>query len=234
MKLIISDLDGTLLQRGEVSINKNIKNSIYSLLCKGNIFAVASGRSYVELKSLLGEFENDIYFICSDGSLGVYKESTFFSKPLNKDVFRDFTKYTAHGKYLTYVKAESKMFIREVMNKYRGHVMIIDSADEINDEIYKVTDFDKKIKCDLPLVYKDYTMNEYIAPKTDKAMAVRKLTESLGIPKEKTYVFGDNINDICMFKECGTSYAVASALPEVKKCADRITLNIENELAKLA
>ena len=233
MKLIVSDLDGTLLGKNEVFLNKNIKNSIYSILDTGNIFAVASGRNYIELKHLFSEFEKDIYFICNDGTLGVYKEETFFDKPMEKDMFKDFREFTAHAKYITYVKSSSSLFIRKTMKKYRGHVATIDSVYDIKEAIYKISDFDKTVFCPLPVVYKDYSMNEYITENLDKANAVKYLIDKLKIPQNRTFAFGDNLNDIGIFKVCGNSFAVANALPKVKKIADKVTPNIEKELLSI-
>ena len=61
IKLIVSDLDGTLLPYGESKIALSTKNLIYRWLSSGNSFAVSSGRTYGELLSLLPEFEKDIY-----------------------------------------------------------------------------------------------------------------------------------------------------------------------------
>ncbi len=233
MKLIVSDLDGTLLKKNEASLNKNIKNSIYKLLESNNAFAVASGRNYIELRHIFAEFENDIYFICNDGTIGVYNEKTFFDNPMDKEMFKDFKEYTAHAKYITYVKSQSSFFVRKTMQKYKNHVVMIDSIDDIVENIYKISDFDKSVACPLPVVYKNYSMNEYITQGCDKSHAVDYLIKSLDIPRENTYVFGDNINDIGMFGVCGTSYAVLNALPKVKRTSDKITSNISKEILSL-
>ena len=68
MKLIVSDLDGTLLKSGERQLNRNIISSIEYILANNVSFAVASGRTYVELKKFFAPFENDIYFIANDGA----------------------------------------------------------------------------------------------------------------------------------------------------------------------
>ena len=233
MKLIVSDLDGTLLNKNETVINKNIKNSIYKILQSGNVFSVASGRNYIELKHLFPEFENDIYFICNDGTLGVYKENTFFDMPMNKDMFKDFREYTAHAKYITYVKSDNALFVRKIMKQYFSHVVMIDSISDIKENIYKISDFDKNISCSLPVVYKDNKMNEYITENADKALAVKQLIKLLKIPMTDAYAFGDNVNDIGMFSVCGSSYAVANALPIVKSNADKIVQNIEEEFLRI-
>ena len=233
MKLFVSDLDGTLLRKNETNLNKKTKSIIHSVLEKGNKFAIASGRSYVELKGLFNEFEKDIYFICSDGGLGVYKEKNFFQNAIDHNLITGFDDFIAHGKYMLYIKSSKKMLIRETMKKYRGHVMTIDSASEIPSEIFKVTNLGQKADCPLSLVYKDNTMSDYIAHGTDKSVAVEFLYKSLGIPKENTIAFGDNVNDIEMMKICGTAYAVANALPKVKKIADKITTDIEATIFSL-
>ncbi len=66
-------------------------------------------------------------------------------------------------------------------------------------------------------------------PLGDKAHAIKLLTEYLNIPLENTTVFGDNINDIEMFKIAGTSIAVSNALDIVKKEAKIVLSHSNNE-----
>jgi len=66
-------------------------------------------------------------------------------------------------------------------------------------------------------------------PLGDKSNAIKQLSEYLNIPLEQTTVFGDNINDIGMFKIAGTSVAVNNALDEVKKEATVILPHTNNE-----
>jgi hydroxymethylpyrimidine pyrophosphatase-like HAD family hydrolase len=54
-------------------------------------------------------------------------------------------------------------------------------------------------------------------PLGDKAHAIKILSGYLDISLDNITVFGDNINDIEMFKIAGTSVAVSNALDEVKK-----------------
>jgi Cof subfamily protein (haloacid dehalogenase superfamily) len=71
-------------------------------------------------------------------------------------------------------------------------------------------------------------------PLGDKAHAIKTVSKYLSIPLNNITVFGDNINDIEMFKIAGTSVAVSNALDEVKKEA-KIVLpysNDENAVAK--
>ena len=86
MKLVVSDLDGTILKRGEKELNRNILSAIEYILSNNVAFAVSSGRTYVELKKFFAPFENDIYFMANDGAQTIYKEETPpFLRPRRKN-----------------------------------------------------------------------------------------------------------------------------------------------------
>ena len=234
MKIIFSDLDGTLLFKNESKLNKNIKSSVYSILNNGDLFAVSSGRTYIELKNIFKEFENDIYFIANDGALVVHEEQTLYHSPLDKNLFTNFKCFSAHAKYVTYIKSTNYMHKHNLVEQYRNNTMIIDSIDDINEPIYKISDYDKTIACPLPVVYQNPDMNEYIADGINKGKATEFILRHLKINIKDAIAFGDNINDIEMFKACGTSYAVSTALPQVKKHADKVIYRVEDELTKIA
>lgn len=231
MKLIVSDLDGTILRKGEKSLNKNIIKTIENIVEK-NVFAVASGRSYIELRRIFGNLADKIYFIASDGALVVYRGETLYEKPIPQNAL-DGAEYTAHGKYITYVKSNRRMFIRKAMEQYNNHVLQIESDDEPEENIYKISDFAKTEKPHLEKVYSDNDMFEYVAEGVNKGEALKALSERLGITADNCFVFGDNTNDIEMFLYTKNSYAVITAKPSVKKCAEHIAESFETEAMKL-
>jgi len=55
-----------------------------------------------------------------------------------------------------------------------------------------------------------------------KAHAIEVLAQDLGVRLDEVTVFGDQVNDIPMFEECGHAIAVANAVPELKQHADEI------------
>ena len=56
----------------------------------------------------------------------------------------------------------------------------------------------------------------------DKGNALKTLMEHFGIAREETMAFGDNNNDIGMMRAAGRSFAVDTAVEEVKKAATGI------------
>ena len=56
-----------------------------------------------------------------------------------------------------------------------------------------------------------------------KGTAVEMILETLGIPKENAYGFGDSNNDVPMLEACGHKIVVASGAPHIKEMADLVT-----------
>ena len=73
------------------------------------------------------------------------------------------------------------------------------------------------------------TYLEIMDGKTLKSNAVKVLCEIKNISIEETISFGDNFNDIDMLTATGMGVAMGNAPDEVKKYADKITLDNDSE-----
>ncbi len=62
-----------------------------------------------------------------------------------------------------------------------------------------------------------------------KGEAIKNYLEINKINKEKVLCFGDHVNDIKMFEQCGIKVAMKNARPELKEKADYITLSNDND-----
>ena len=67
IKLIASDLDGTLLPEGTPDIDPNIYEVIRSLQDAGVTFVAASGRNYESVMSIFGCMERELMVISDNG-----------------------------------------------------------------------------------------------------------------------------------------------------------------------
>ncbi|MBQ4089502.1 MAG: HAD family phosphatase [Clostridia bacterium] len=63
---------------------------------------------------------------------------------------------------------------------------------------------------------------EIASPGGGKGQAVKWLAEYLGIEKEQVMAFGDHVNDIDMLEAAGVGVAMGNGEPEVKKAADLV------------
>ena len=62
VKLIASDLDGTLLPEGTKDINPKLYDVIRALKAKGIIFVAASGREFDTIRTVMDPVVSDIYW----------------------------------------------------------------------------------------------------------------------------------------------------------------------------
>ncbi|MBE7046759.1 MAG: HAD family phosphatase [Ruminococcaceae bacterium] len=235
MKIVFCDLDGTILMPGEDRLSGAAYEGVEKILQNNIIFCVASGRSYSELKRIMKDFDDKVYFIPSDGSQIIYKEETLFAKSLDKssmnylDEERD---YVLHGKYLSYVKSCKDTFVRKIKEQYNGHIVRVANYKEIDRDVYKLTLYNSDREIPLDNVYKDYMIREFVND-TNKGYAVKRLMEILHLDKKDSIALGDGVNDIEMFQAAGESYAMIQAPPHVKKQATGTVINFSRFIEKV-
>ena len=70
---------------------------------------------------------------------------------------------------------------------------------------------------------------ELLPPKIDKAYALQKLIQKLGIKREEVIACGDGYNDITMLQFAGLGVAMENATEQTKKAADYITLSNDDD-----
>lgn len=79
---------------------------------------------------------------------------------------------------------------------------------------------------------KDYSIDINVKG-CEKGTGILKLIEYLKVPKNKTISIGDGINDLSMYKVCGTNVAVDNSISKLKQEANFITSsNNENGVAE--
>lgn len=89
IKLVASDIDGTLVPEGTTSINPEFYEIIRKLKEKGILFVGASGRQYSSMRALLDPVFDDIIFISGNGTNIMQKGEKLYSMGMNQaDVAR--------------------------------------------------------------------------------------------------------------------------------------------------
>jgi hydroxymethylpyrimidine pyrophosphatase-like HAD family hydrolase len=95
--------------------------------------------------------------------------------------------------------------------------------------------FGKEVEIKLaPENYMQCMFLTILHPLSDKAHGLEKVHEYLNLDPHNTTVFGDGLNDLGMFKLAGTAVAVNNALDSVKKEANIVLeeSNDEDAVAK--
>ncbi len=243
IKLIATDIDGTLLEEGTNKLNPEYYEVITKLKEKGVRFAAASGRQHSSIRRLFEPIKDDIIFVAENGSYVVYRDVPMEKVIMNRERVEKLVKEIRkmEGCELTvaafdymYVETKDEQFIDWLVNGYRNDIKIVEDVlaediqvnkvsiykrsgvDDIADEVierWKDT-FKSVVAGDVWVDFMDY--------RADKGNALQMLQRMLHIDKEETMAFGDNNNDLGMIVAAGESYAVGNAREEVKKAAKHI------------
>lgn len=250
IKMVVCDVDGTLLKRGETELSTKTIDTIKKLTAKGIVFVVASGRTYTDLKRLFAAVDKDIVYAAHDGAITVYKGSVLAKHPIDHKPGFEFMKKVykkdslipvVYSSYMTYVLRGSGDFGNTLRDLLHGHVTEVDCFDALKDDYLKIGLYKKGGAVDgsvlecakmagLSLVYEDSSWQEYVIEGMQKGAAVNYLQKRFAITKAETMVFGDNTNDIGMFGEADYAYAVEWAPQAIKDKCGYVTTDVTETL----
>lgn len=248
IKLVASDLDGTILLNGAQSVDESMFAVIKQLIKKGVIFAPASGRQMTSLKRLFAPVAEDLMYICENGALVSYKGKTIAKTPMDRelamtiieDVYaQENCEVLVSGEHTAYIKPKTEEYYHRMTKVVNYHTTLVSDFSEIQEDILKIA------VCDLSGIVhsKDYFFSkwadkaatvvsgdlylDFMDKKVSKGNAMRQIQEKLGLLPKECMAFGDNYNDIEMLDSVEFAYVMEKAVDDVKKHAKYITGNVE-------
>ena len=185
----------------------------------------------------------EIIELCDKNSIyyNIYTENAVLAKSLNYNVaFYNYenTKKSSDKKTDINIVEDMYSYIKNSnINKFLK-ITICDESKIIFSSIIKkiknIEDIDvlevshmsqKKIKTGTKEVEVGYFYTEVSSKNVDKWFAIEKVMQIENIKKEEVMALGDNNNDIIMIKNAGLGVAMGHSNDEVKKVADYITEN---------
>ena len=255
IKLIASDIDGTLLPEGTHRLNPEIFQVIQKLKEKGVLFAAASGRHYISMSRLFEPVKNDIIFITENGSYVNCRGYTMLENRIDWAYVQEWIRqvreipdasFTLDTKECFYTESRDQEFLDLVRKGYNSPMVALEDAlleeRDINKmAIYRkenieetaalmITRWEDRLYC----VKAGDIWLDFMNKNASKGNAIRSIQKILGISPEETMVFGDNHNDLAMMECAGESYAVGNAAEAVKKAAKYVTdTNVNDGVLKV-
>lgn len=262
IKMIISDLDGTLLGNDHLISQENL-DALIAIQAKDVSLVIASGRGYQQIRDICKNLNMEQYnngYIVGNNGLELYsfkdnsyhklaaidnndiiaiRKSCFFLKPI----------YLSDSTVYRYQKELNKPFKLNFKNYDISlpNYQALNLNQKPSEVINKVS-----VKCPTPLInifikylnlrfnvkYQAFKVSknwiEIMPSKINKALRIKEIIDNNNISTNEIMVFGDFQNDIEMLSLTSNSYAMANALNEVKKCAKHVTYaNYENGVAKV-
>ena len=236
IRLVCSDIDGTLLQYGKKELEGEIFEQIRQLHRRGILFCPASGRQYTSLRRLFAPVAEHCVFLCENGGV-IYKDEQCIAKnpmprALAEEIAMDmWTRSDGQGEVMlsgqnTAYLMERGLGMLKRVQFVGNHYKIIHSPREVPEPITKVSVYLyqgvegyvdrfvprwKEANCAVagPL-WIDTTF-------ANKGMGVRSVCRTLGIELEEVMAFGDNYNDVSMLDAAGMPYIMDSAAAPLRE-----------------
>ena len=250
IKLIVSDVDGTILTKEQTEVSGEMLCAIDALKASGKTVAVASGRTYGSLEKLFYAVKQDLYFICCDGAVIVHNDKVIYCKQIGVgdviDVIRR-PEYENCGILLCtpkipYVIQGSEDFAITAETQSGEETFYIERLYDIKEPIVKIAVWSKDGNAEplnflpksLRVAYNVGEWCEYTSAISNKGLAVSDLQMRLYLTKFDTVAIGDGVNDIEMMKKAKIAVSANRAGDELKSVCSYHTEDVAGFLNNLA
>jgi len=240
IKLIATDIDGTLVPDGTMDINPEIFEVINRLHKKGIQFAAASGREWSGVEWLFRPVAEKIFYLSDNGAYVGMHGRNLFLHPMEKEYIAQLLGMIRKNPAFAAVGTDGdECFLEErdeglrewIMTGYHTNCRYTQDLSKV-DNLIKISAYDrtdnvrqngteirKEMSQKLKIMNSGTMWLDANAKGVSKGEAIRVLQDALSILPEETMAFGDQANDIDMLKSAYYSFAVANAIPEAKEAA---------------
>ncbi len=256
IKAVFLDVDGTLTNSNK-QITEATRIPIKAIKDKGIYVILCSGRSNRDVCKYSKDVCASDYTISSNGAQ-IYNcktNSNFYKNNIEYNEIEKLWEYCNRHNLELVLNVENEQIGNNIFcsNMYSKRTIIRNIEEIKNIDIFQIIinsnnyydmkEFERYIALNKNLKIANYS-RDYINKETnskepyyifinnkfvDKGTAINEFLKSMNIKKEETICFGDRINDITMFKNCGNTVAMKNADEELKKIADYITLSNDED-----
>lgn len=229
IKLIASDVDGTLTESGSELLSDEVVRHINSAISSGVTFAVVTGRDHLSLKRLFSRVSEDMYFVSCNGALCIKNGKTLYSRPIAREDVLWALSYAKSSGYGAVFCSERKVFLYgddgfcgRVSALYGHGAQRIRCNVGITDNVYKISfyrgshtgEYIESVPFGLGMFYDRNGCTEFVNRFATKGGAVFDLQSRIGITAAETAAFGDSLSDADMLARAAYRYSTTQALAE--------------------
>ncbi len=235
LKLIASDIDGTLIPYGETRLPEELFPLIRRLGERGILFCPASGRQYHSLRTLFAPVADEVCFLCENGAIlygpGAEDTAPVLSKtamPRGEALALaaailglEGCQVLISGANTSYVCRCPEEYVRYLRENKGNRVTVVESPEEIGEEIIKVSAYcpggTAGPSAALGPRWGESLHMAAAGPDwvdfglADKGVGLQGLCRGLGVSLAETAAFGDNWNDVPMLDLAGTAWLMSTA-----------------------
>lgn len=254
IKLVASDIDGTLLPEGQTSLNPAIYQIIKELKKKDIHFVVASGRQLDSQKLLFEPVADDISYISENGAICMHKGKQYIISEFERDFAmriigevekRPNCKLAISTPSTQYIKTNDNEFYEHMSKHLKYNITAIDSFQDITEPIVKIAfldsvttqesyeHFQSLFGKEIKIANAGNMWIDFIPFDSNKGTALKFLLEKVNLTPSEAVSFGDQQNDLEMLAFTGTSYAMTHSKEEIQTHATHTTDSVEKTLCEL-
>lgn len=217
-KILVSDYDQTFyLNDEDIETNKSAINLFRK---QGNIFVIATGRSFFDFKNKSDLYNIDYdYVIINHGATILNKNNNItYNFSINNEIIDDLKQDLEIEKSLKIFccsELESRVDF-DYKNLTKIHIKYDDreTAMKINNKI------NEKYAEYINAYFVTGNAIEIISKETDKSFAIGLLLKDLGVDKKYVYTIGDGYSDIEMIRNFN-GYCMKESVNELKALAEK-------------
>lgn len=245
VRLIATDIDGTLVKESTPWIYPEIISAIREWTDRGGYFCVASGRQYYSICHMFEQVSDRIIYLAENGAHVRYGKQDILVKKMRRDYveelmmqlrqYYDECDVVVSSTEGSLIESRNEEFIKLIAEGYHNKYRVVEDVLAVPEDIFKIAirhegtirDLGEKVfipqwqdKVKVCMAGEDWV--DFMDASVDKGNALRVIQEYLGVTTEETMAFGDNDNDIGLLAAAGESYAVENARDSVKATAKHI------------
>ena len=252
VRLIASDIDGTLLRNGARSLSPRMFPILQKLKDRGSLFAAASGRQYANLQRLLGPMADSAAYICENGAFAVLQGRIIYKAVLDRALGQalmadiqntEGCEVQLSGVHTAYIHAKDPAYTWHLKNVLKNNITEVEDLFSTEEDYIKISAYVHGDKTEERLAYFKERWSDkfllastcdhwidFISPDIHKGHAMKALMEVLGVSRDEAMAFGDNYNDLEMLSCASESYAVDTAKPEIIAACKYTCSSVEDVL----
>lgn len=242
IRLIVSDLDGTLLSP-EHELTDSVKEAVAAFTKKGGLFTFATGRTLLTAESFEQELGLGMPYILCNGSVIAQKGEIMESSAFRAGDVDSLLEEARHADLDAFLFREDGVFVfrqSEMVRRYERKERINCTELSYADSDWRESYVQKMILMgDMSVIQELWGRHEYahalyaafqseinyweiIPGGQSKGAALKRLARRLQIKPEEVMALGNQLNDLDMLQYAGIGVAVANAHEALKAEADYV------------
>jgi len=249
IKLIATDLNGTLLHNDQGYNQELFRAVLAQLEARQITLVLASGNEYAHLRDLFATtLAPNLVMVAENGASIYQADQQIFDGSLSADDVAQFVAVDRHqdflqdtyiiltGKMASYTELGAPQQLIDAAEAYYDNLQQVTSLTAVDDQIKKISvttqpDQAQELVTRLNTYFEGrlhahdsgYGVIDIVAANVGKLPAVQWLMARQGVTAAEVMVFGDGANDVPLLQFAGQSFAMRNATPEIQAMARQVT-----------